>query len=153
MTDTIETQEDAPVEMIETAFSGSPTDPVRAVVNGAVFEYERNRVVQVPAHVLDVLLAAGNECVDPESLPAFVPEGDGAALADEAEGDGGDGSGGTVSAVKPDISILDGNVDAVRTAIEGMGIDDLSALLAAEQTGKARKGVIDAIETLIAAAA
>lgn len=45
-----------------------------------------------------------------------------------------------------DLSILDGTVEQVTAALPGLTAEQLDALLAAEQSGKDRKGVIDAIE-------
>ena len=45
-----------------------------------------------------------------------------------------------------DLTLLDGNVDDVKKGLKGLDANALAALLAAEQAGKTRKGVIDAIE-------
>ena len=46
-----------------------------------------------------------------------------------------------------DASVLDGNVDAVRSALDGAELsdDDRKALVKAEKAGKNRKGVLDAL--------
>lgn len=50
----------------------------------------------------------------------------------------------------PLLSILDGNVGAVTSALEGKSKDELETLLAAEQAGKTRSTVVAAIEKAIA---
>ncbi len=45
-----------------------------------------------------------------------------------------------------DAKLLDGNVDEVKAALKGLDAAALGDLLASEQAGKNRKGVIDAIE-------
>lgn len=50
----------------------------------------------------------------------------------------------------PLLSILDGNVGAVTSALEGKSTDQLETLLAAEQAGKTRSTVVAAIEKAIA---
>lgn len=50
-------------------------------------------------------------------------------------------------------TILDGNVDAVTTAVAGMSHVDLHAARKIEEAGKNRKGVLSAIDAALAAAA
>lgn len=54
------------------------------------------------------------------------------------------------------LSVLDGSIPQIATAVEGMavegmGADDLRALLDAERAGKTRKGVVALLTTAIAA--
>jgi len=48
------------------------------------------------------------------------------------------------------LKTLDGNVGEVKDALEGKSEDELKALLEAEQNDKPRKGVVDALESLLA---
>ncbi|MCP4547036.1 MAG: hypothetical protein GY835_11275 [bacterium] len=50
-----------------------------------------------------------------------------------------------------DLSILDGNIKAVVEAISGLSREHLQELLAAEESGKTRKGVVAAINKALAA--
>ncbi|MEQ8226716.1 MAG: hypothetical protein RIA64_01420 [Rhodospirillales bacterium] len=50
-----------------------------------------------------------------------------------------------------DLSALDGNVKSVLSAIDGLPKDHLKALLEAEQDGKTRKTVVEALEKALAA--
>lgn len=50
-----------------------------------------------------------------------------------------------------DLSALDGNVSQVRKAVDGLPKDHLEALLTAEQDGKTRKTVVEALEKALAA--
>ncbi len=52
-----------------------------------------------------------------------------------------------------DLSILDGSVANLREKAADLPLDDLLALLGAEQIGKTRKGAIAALEEMIAASA
>jgi hypothetical protein len=48
------------------------------------------------------------------------------------------------------LEILDKNVEGVTSSLDGLTPEALSKLLAAEQAGKTRKGVISALEALLA---
>ena len=50
------------------------------------------------------------------------------------------------------LSLLDGSVAALTEALPSLSLDDLEALLAAEQAGKTRIGAVKAIEAAIDAA-
>lgn len=49
------------------------------------------------------------------------------------------------------LSVLDGTVAGVTAALDGLDVEALDALLAAERAGDARKGVVEAIEKARAA--
>lgn len=47
------------------------------------------------------------------------------------------------------LKLLDGSVDDVKAGLAGKSREDLAALRAAEKDGKARKGVLDALDDLL----
>lgn len=48
------------------------------------------------------------------------------------------------------LKLLDGSIDDVKAGLAGKSREDLTALRAAEANGKTRKGVLDAIDALLA---
>lgn len=49
-----------------------------------------------------------------------------------------------------DFSILDKPIRIIREAVRGIAADDAKALLAAEEDGKTRKGVVDLLKEVLA---
>lgn len=72
------------------------------------------------------------------------------AVADEDDSAPTQDDNSTTDTGNPLLSILDGNVGAVTSALEGKSKDELETLLAAEQAGKTRSTVVAAIEKAIA---